>query len=181
MKESITKFIDNLRYSIITPLPFETYPEDSYTTPLIKEHHDSYLYYIESHSLTQDVNTTPFSIIFNTQQVVYNKHIYRSKTFIPIPQVFLAFLAKLEELNNLTDDPTFLLPAIQALHSKHSYFEVPNLEQLRSIDNKYHHWLETNLLQLKQFQYQFFQNITLKEQTIPQIRIYSLSSEIFPI
>ena len=55
-----------------------------------------------------------------------------------------------------------------------SHFEVPNLEQLRTIENKPHHLLETDLLQLKQFQYQFFHNITLNAQTIPQIRIFSL-------
>ena len=112
VKESITKFIDNLRYNITTPLPFETYTEDIYTTPLFREHHDSYLYYIETHSLTRDVNTSPFSIIFNTQQAVYNKHIYPFNIIIPISQVFLVFLAKLEEINNLTDDPTFSTSAI---------------------------------------------------------------------
>ena len=111
VKKSITKFIDNLRYNIATTLPFETYPEDIFTTPLIREHHDSYLYHIETHSLTQDVNSTPFSIIFKTQQSVYNEHIYPSNISIPISQVFLA---KREELNNLTDEPTFLPSAIQA-------------------------------------------------------------------
>ena len=82
-------------------------------------------YYIETHSLTQDVNTTPFSVIFNTQRSVYNKHIYPSKIFIPISQVFLASLAELEELNNLTDGLTFLPSAVQAVQGKDSYFEVP--------------------------------------------------------
>ena len=58
---------------------------------------------------------------------------------------------------NLTDKPTFLPSAIQALQGKDSYFEVPNLEQLRLIENNPHYWLETDSLQLKQFQYQFFQ------------------------
>ena len=72
-----------------------------------------------------------------------------------------------------------LPPSIQALQSKDSYFDVPNSEQLRSIENNPHHWRETDLLQLKQFQHQFSQNITLNEQTIPQIRIYSLFLRFF--
>ena len=147
MKESITTFIHSI-FDIIsqTPLPFETYPEDIYTTPLIREHHDSYLYYIEIHSLTQDVNTTPYSIVFNTPHSVYNKH--PSNIFIPISQFSLLLLTKLDELNNITDEPTFLPSAIHALQSKDSYFEVPNLEQLRSIENNPQYWLEPDLLQL---------------------------------
>ena len=55
-----------------------------------------------------------------------------------------------------------------------SSFQVPNLEQLCTIENNPDHWLETDLLQLKQFQYQFFHNITFNDQTIPRVRIYSL-------
>ena len=55
-----------------------------------------------------------------------------------------------------------------------SYFAVSNLEQLRTVENNPQHWLETELFQLKQFQYQLFHNRTLDDQTIPQARIYSL-------
>ena len=121
VNESITNLFDNFRYNITKPLQFETYPEDIYTTPLIRDHHVSYFYYIETHSLTQDVNSTSLSIILNTQQSVYNKHIYPSNIFIPISQGFVAFLAKLEELNNLTDEHTFLPSAIQSLQSKETF------------------------------------------------------------
>ena len=55
-----------------------------------------------------------------------------------------------------------------------SYFEVSDLETRRNIDDNPHYWLQTDLIQLKHFQYQFFYQITLNEDTIPQIRIYSL-------
>ena len=93
--------------------------------------------------------------------------------------MFLTFLTELEELNNPTYEPTFLPSAIHALQGKDSYIEVPNLEQLRSIENNAHHWLETDLLQLKLFQYQFIHNITLNYPTFPQFRIYSLFLRIF--
>ena len=51
ISQTHTQFLNNLIYNSTTPLSFETYPEDIYTTPLIREHHDSYLYYIDTHSL----------------------------------------------------------------------------------------------------------------------------------
>ena len=109
IKESIIKFIENIRYNIVTPLPFETYPEDIYTTPLIREHHDLYLLCLDAHSLIEDDNNNPFSIIFNNPpNASYTKHIYPSNIFKPISQVFLAFLTKLEDLNNSNDQHIFL-------------------------------------------------------------------------
>ena len=101
-------------------------------------------------SLTEDARNIPFSIIFNTFQSVYNKQIYPSNIFNPISQAFLAFLTKLEDLNNITDEPNFLPSAIHTLHGMDSHFDVPNLEQLRSIETNPHHLLETDLVQLKQ-------------------------------
>ena len=49
--QTLSKILNNLIYNSIAPLPFETYPEDIYTIPLIREHHDSNLYYIDTHSL----------------------------------------------------------------------------------------------------------------------------------
>ena len=172
--DSLKKFTTNLHYNIITPLPFEQFPEDIFTVPLVREHHDSYLYYIHTHTLIEDSSFLPISIIFNDNTNIYTKHIYPSNIFLPISQVFLAFLSKIEEMNNALDQPIFLPSAISELQSKESFFEIPNLEQLRQINDNPHYWLQTDLLQLKQFQYQFFHNITLNDKTIPQIRIYSL-------
>ena len=52
----ITQFTENLIYNTITPLKFERFPEDVFTLPLIREHHDSYLFYIATHSLEPDDN-----------------------------------------------------------------------------------------------------------------------------
>ena len=128
--------------------------------------HDSYLYYIHTHTLIENSSFPPISIIFNDNTNIYTKHIYPSNIFLPISQVFLAFLSKIEEMNNALDQPIFLPSAISELQSKESYFEIPNLEQLRQINDNPHYWLQTDLLQLKQFQYQFFHNITLNDKTI---------------
>ena len=44
----LTILIENRIYRSTVPLPFETYPEDLYITPLIREYHDSYIYYIDT-------------------------------------------------------------------------------------------------------------------------------------
>ena len=45
----LTKFLENRIYNSTGPLSFQTYPEDIYTTPLIREHHDYFLYFIDTH------------------------------------------------------------------------------------------------------------------------------------
>ena len=90
---------------------------------------------------------------------------------MPIADVFSHFLTQLEEYNSICSQPIILPSAIQALKKLKSYFEVSDIEIRRNIENP-HHWLETDLLQLKHFQYNFLYNISLDEQTIPQIKIF---------
>ena len=53
------------------------------------------------------------------------------------------------------------------------YFEVPDLEtRIQRHDNP-HYWLQQNILQVKNFQYRFFYKITLNEDTIPQVKIFT--------
>ena len=76
VSQTLIQFLNNLIYNSTTPLPFETYPEDIYTTPLIREHHDSYLYYIETHSLVLNSEEPPFSIPFTS--LINRSDIFRS-------------------------------------------------------------------------------------------------------
>ena len=160
----ITQFTENLRYNTITPLPFEKFPEDIFTLPLIREHHDSYLFYIATHSLDQEDYNRPFSIYFQTSNETLVKNIYPNNIFMPIADVFSHFFTQLEEYNSICSQPIILPSANQALKKLKSYFEVPDIEIRRNVDNP-HHWLETDLLQLKHFQYNFLYNISLDEQT----------------
>ena len=59
---SLTKCIENPIYNTTVPLSFKTYPEVIYTTLLIREHHDSYLYYIDTHSLVETTDEPSFSV-----------------------------------------------------------------------------------------------------------------------
>ena len=41
LSQTLSKFLNNLIYNSTTPLSFETFSEDIYTLPLIREHHNS--------------------------------------------------------------------------------------------------------------------------------------------
>ena len=163
---TLIQFLNNLIYYSTTLLSFETYPEDIYTTPLIREHHDSYLYYIDTHSLIPNSDEPPFSIPFTsptTRSDTFRKNIHPNNIQFPIAHVFTTFLNNLQEKNNLLPKHVFNPSSIQELLQKESLFDIPNIEQFRTVENNPHHWLTTDILQIHQFQYQFFQNITLKK------------------
>ena len=177
VSQTLTQFLNNLIYNSTTPLSFETYPEDIYTAPLIREHHDSYLYYIETHSLVLNSEEPPFSIPFTSlknRSDTFRKNIYPNNIYIPIAKVFTTFLNHLQENNNLLTKHVFNPSSIQDLLQKESLFNLSNIEQFRTIENNPHHWLTTDILQIHHFQYQFFQNLTLNTKTKEQIQIYSL-------
>ena len=73
------------------------------------------------------------------------------------------FLNNLQEKNNLLPKHVFNPSSIQELLQKESLFDIPNIEQFRTVENNPHHWLTTDILQIHHFQYQFFQNIFLNK------------------
>ena len=100
ISHTLLYFLNNLIYNSTTPFSFETYPEDIYTTPLICEHHDSYLYYIDTHSLLPNSDEPPFCIPFTsptTHSDTFQKNIHPNNIQIPIAHVFTTFLNNLQE------------------------------------------------------------------------------------
>ena len=53
--QDVTPFLNNIIFQYTNPLPFETEPYILHTIPLLREHPDSYLYYIRYKTL----DTTP--------------------------------------------------------------------------------------------------------------------------
>ena len=64
LTKDITPFLHNLIYNSTKPLPFENHPIDIYSFPLIREHHDSYLYYIYSKQTTHETDDPTIKITF---------------------------------------------------------------------------------------------------------------------
>ena len=80
---------------------------------------------------------------------------------------------KLIEHNENLDTPLYLPSHLENLKEKHECFEAPDLETTIQRHNNPHHWLQQDIAQIKQFQYRFFQNIILDDDTMPQIKIFS--------
>ena len=87
ISHTLIQFLNNLIYNSTTPRSFETYPEDIYTTPLIREHHDSYLYYIDTGSLLPNLKNIHFLFLSLLKQTPL---ILLQKTSILIIFIFLS-------------------------------------------------------------------------------------------
>ena len=172
------RFTENLIYNSTNSLPFETKLNSIYSIPLIREHHDAYLYFINSKTCEASYSDNSFNINFNPVPNVntktFSKTIIRHDIFTPIQDVFCQFLDKLEEANEFLEKPVFLPSAFDELRSKDNFFETSEAEKIRQTHNP-HHWLLHDLIQINSFQYKFFSELVLLDNsTIPQIQIYSL-------
>ena len=80
-------------------------------------------------------------------------------------------MQRLIEFNENQDTPLYLPSHLEDLKHKSEYFEVPDLETgIQRHDNP-HYWLQQDILPVKNFQYRFFNNITLTDDTLPQVKV----------
>ena len=97
VKLEIIPFLQNIVYNYTKPLPFENEPYSLETIPLIREHLDSYLFYIRHRSTTASTEYSSFQITFPQQDIssrTYRRTINPINLQIPIQEVFYAFLKK---------------------------------------------------------------------------------------
>ena len=121
---------------------------------MAREHCDSYLYYIRYKTLGITSSQTPFQVILN-------------------PVVFRTYIQKLIEFNENQGTPLYRPPHLEYLKHKSEKFEVPDLEtRIQRHDNPLY-WPQQDILQIKNFQYRFFNNITLTNDTIPQVKVFT--------
>ena len=76
---------------------------------------------------------------------------------------------KLIELNTNLDISLYRRSLLQ----KHQYSEVSDNDSKVTRQDNPHYWLQQNILQITHFQYNFFRNLTLNDDTIPQIQIFA--------
>ena len=94
----LTKFLKNSIYISTVPLSFETYREDIYTTHLIREHQDSYLYNFDTQSLVETPHEPSFSIAFTsffTSNETFRINMYPNNIYVPTAHVLTTFLENL--------------------------------------------------------------------------------------
>ena len=80
---------------------------------------------------------------------------------------------KLIEHNENLEPPIYLPSHLESLKGKHEYFEIQDLETKTQRHRNPLYWLQQDILQIEKFQYRFFQNIVLIEDTISQIKKFS--------
>ena len=82
-------------------------------------------------------------------------------------------MQKLIEFNENQDTPPYRPSHLQELKHRSEYFEVPDLDTRVQRHDNPHYWLQRDILQIKHFQYRFFNNIILTDDTIPQVKIFT--------
>ena len=82
-------------------------------------------------------------------------------------------MEKLIEFIQNLDTPHYIPSHLEDLKHKSEYLEVPDVETRIPRHDNPHYWLQQDILQVKNFQYRFFYNITLNDQTIPQVKVFT--------
>ena len=178
VKLELNLFLQNIISHYTQPLPFENEPHTIETIPLIREHLDTYLFYIRYKVLTITTEYPTFQISF-PQQRPNSSHIYRRtinpiNLQVPIKQVFHAFLNNVKDHNLAHENPKFSPNALDDLQRYINNFDVEIIERLVDPEDNPHHWLQTDLLRIQNFLYHYFKDLTLNDQTIPQVKVISL-------
>ena len=174
--QDVTPFLNNIIFQYTNPLPFGTEPHTVHTIPLAREHCDSYLYYIRYKTLEITSSQTPFQVIFNPVKCIspgtFFRTIHPQNFTLFIQDVFRTYMQKLIEFNENQDTPLYRSSHLQELRHRCEYFEVPDLDTRVQRHENPHYWLQRDILQIKNFQYRFFNNIILTDDTIPQVKIF---------
>ena len=177
LTQDVMPIINNLIFQYTNPLQFETEAHSMRTIPLLREHFNSYFYHFRYKTLKITPPQQLFRIIFNPIQRVnpetYFRTFYPRNMTLSIQDVFISYIDTLIEHNENLDATLYLPSHLESLKEKADYFDVPDIHTKNQRHNNPHYWLQKDLLQVANFQYNFFQNITLTDDTIPQIKVLS--------
>ena len=103
-----------------------------HTIPLLREHLDSYLYYIRYKTYEKTPSQTQFQVIFNSVENVIKGIYYR--TILPQNKqltkhdIFNNYMNKLIVSNENLDTPIYRPSILEDLQQTHQYFEVPDID-----------------------------------------------------
>ena len=80
----------------------------------------------------------------------------------------------MKEHNLALETPKDSSNALEELQQYIQNFEVEDAERIVPTQDNPHHWLQADTIRIQSFLYHYFKDITLNEQTIPQIKLTSL-------
>ena len=146
--------------------------------PLIRVHLVTYLFYIRHRSTTVSTEYPAFQITSPQQETssiqTYRRTINPINLPVHIKDVFHAFLNQVKEFNLALENPKYRLNALQELERYIHNFEEEDIERIVITQDNPHHWLQADIILIQSFLYHYFKDITLNEQSIPQIKLISL-------
>ena len=146
--------------------------------PLIREHLDSYLFYIRHRSTTASTEYPSLQITFSQQEIssvrTYRRTINPVNLQVPIHEVFHAFLKKVKDFNFTLEYTQYSPNAFEELEQYIHKFEVEDIERIVITQNNPLHWLQTDIIKIQNFLHHYFKDLTSIEQTIHQIKLISL-------
>ena len=177
VKTEIKPFLNNIVYNYTKPLSFENEPYSLQTIPPIRDYLDTYLFYIRHRSTTISTEYPAFQITFLQQEIsptqTYRRTINPINLQIHIKDVFYAFLNQVREFNLSLDTPKYSPNARQEIERYIHNFEVEGMETIVTSQDNPYHWLQIDIIQIQSFLYHYLKDITLNEQSIPQIKLIS--------
>ena len=146
IETEIKPLLHNIVYNYTQPLFFENEPYSLETIPLIREHLDTYLFYIRHRSTTISTEYPSFQITFPQQET---SSIQTSRrTINPInlqisnKEVFYAFQNRIKERNLALENPKHSPNALEELERYISIFEIDDIERTVTTHNNPHQWLK---------------------------------------
>ena len=111
IKTEIKPFLHNIVYNCTKPPSFKNEPYSLETIPLIREHLDTYLFYIRHGSTTVSTEYPSFQITFPEQETsstqAYRRTINPINLQIHIKDVFYAFLNQVKKFNLALENPKY--------------------------------------------------------------------------
>ena len=133
--------------------------------PLIREHLNSYLFHIRHRSTIASTEYPSFQITFPQQETssirTYRKTINPINLQVPSQEVFHAFLNKVKEFNLTLENTKYSPNALEELEERYIHnFEVEDIERLIVTHNNPHHWLQIDIVQIHNFLYYYFKDLT---------------------
>ena len=186
VKREITPFLQNIIYNYTQPPPFENGPFTIETIPLIREHLDTYLFYIRYRNTTITTEYPNFEISFpqegSSSHQIYRTTINPKNLLTPIKEVFQTFLNRVKEHNVANENPKYSPNALEEIDQYVGNFEVEVIERLVDPQNNPHHWLQADTLIIQNFLYHYFKDLTLnKPNNTSNSSNLFVPSKIFPI
>ena len=120
----------------------------------------------------QNINIQDFTLEFKYQSKTHPNYT-KFTTLLSKDYPYFSYMQKLIELNENQNTPLYCPSHLQELKHRSENFEVPDLDTKVQRQDNPHYWLQRDILQIKNFQYRFFNNIILTDDTIPQVKIFT--------